>query len=180
GVGLDVVASSIRTLGGHVSVASEPGRGTTFTLRLPLTVAVLRAMLVDIDGERYALPLADVAETVRVSGQTIHQVGRQGLLTWRGEVIPVMDGGSALGGLPSDARRYCVILRSSARHRGLLVDNLLGHHEVVVKALDPALGRPAAVAAATILGDGRVACILDTGRLGEGSIEPAARARGAA
>lgn len=180
GVGLDVVASSIRTLGGHVSVASEPGRGTTFTLRLPLTVAVLRAMLVDIDGERYALPLADVAETVRVSGQTIHQVGRQGLLTWRGEVIPVMDGGSALGGRPAATRRYCVILRSSARHRGLLVDNLLGHHEVVVKALDPALGRPPAVAAATILGDGRVACILDTGRLGEGSIDPAARARGAA
>ncbi len=180
GVGLDVVASSIRALGGHVTVASEAGRGTTFTLRLPLTVAVLRAMLVQVNGERYALPLADVAETVRVSDQTIHQVARQGMLSWRGEIIPVLDGGTILDGAASGARKYCVILRSAARHRGLLVDELLGHYEVVVKALDPALGRPPAVAAATILGDGRVACILDTGRLGEGSLDAVGRTMGAA
>jgi two-component system, chemotaxis family, sensor kinase CheA len=122
-----------------------------------------------VDGERYAVPLADVAETVRVSQQTIHQLARQGVLTWRGEVIPVLDGGEVLGGRQPGDRRYCMVLRTAARHRGLLVDAVLGHHEVVVKALDPALGRPAAVAAATILGDGRVACILDTGRLGETS-----------
>lgn len=180
GVGLDVVASSIRALGGQVAVASEAGRGTTFSLRLPLTVAVLRALLVEIDGERYALPLADVAETVRVSDQAIHQVARQGMVSWRDEVIPVLDGGAVLGGRRQPARRYCVILRTAARHRGLLVDALVGHHEVVVKALDPALGRPPGVAAATILGDGRIACILDTGRLGEGSLDGAARTAGAA
>ncbi len=168
GVGLDVVAGSIRTLGGQVSVASEPGRGTTFSLRLPLTVAVLRSLLVEIDGERYALPLTDVSETIRVSGGTIHQVARQGMMTWRGQVIPVSDGGRLLGGAGSAERRYCVVLRSGSRHRGFLVDALLGHNSVVVKALDPTLGRPPAVAAATILGDGRVACILDTGRIAEG------------
>jgi two-component system chemotaxis sensor kinase CheA len=173
GVGLDVVASSIRALSGNVAVGSEPGRGTTFSLRLPLTVAVLRSLLVEIDGERYALPLADVAETVRMRPGMMHQVARQGVMTWRGDVIPVLDGGPLLGGAATRERGYCVVLRSSGtRHRGLLVDSLLGHQEVVVKALDPALGRPPAVAAATILGDGRVACILDTGRLADGWVEP--------
>lgn len=173
GVGLDVVASSIRALSGNVAVGSEPGRGTTFSLRLPLTVAVLRSLLVEVDGERYALPLADVAETVRMRPGMMHQVARQGVMTWRGDVIPVLDGGPLLGGAATGERAYCVVLRSSGtRHRGLLVDSLLGHQEVVVKALDPALGRPPAVAAATILGDGRVACILDTGRLADGWVEP--------
>src|SRR5262249_25589808 len=158
--------SSIRALSGHVSVGSEPGRGTTFTLRLPLTVAVLRSLLIDVEEERYAVPLADVMETVRVNADTVHQVARQGMMTWRGEVIPVV-GGAALGHGRGEARRYCVVLRSAARPRGLLVDALAGHQEVVVKALDPALGRPPAVAAATILGDGRVACILDTSRIAE-------------
>jgi len=176
GVGLDVVASSIRALSGNVSVGSEPGRGTTFLLRLPLTVAVLRSLLVEVDTERYALPLVDVAETVRVLPETLYQVARQGMMTWRGEVIPVMDGGLLLGGGAAESRRYCVVLRSAARHRGVMVDSLLGHHEVVVKALDPSLGRPPAVAAATILGDGRVACILDTGRLADGWVEPVAAA----
>lgn len=172
GVGLDVVANSIRALSGNVSVGSEPGRGTTFSLRLPLTVAVLRCLVVEVSRERYALPLADVAETVRVRPEAVHQVARRGMMTWRSEVIPVLDGGRILGGDPAESRIYCVILRSAARHRGLLVDALLGHHEVVVKALDPSLGRPPAVAAATILGDGRVACILDTGRLADGWVEP--------
>jgi two-component system chemotaxis sensor kinase CheA len=176
GVGLDVVASSIRALSGNVSVGSEPGRGTTFSLRLPLTVAVLRSLLVEVSRERYALPLSDVAETVRVRPETLHQVARQGMMTWRGEVIPVLDGGRLLGGESAEARSYCVVLRSATRHRGLMVDALLGHHEVVVKALDPSLGRPPAVAAATILGDGRVACILDTGRLADGWVEAPATA----
>lgn len=180
GVGLDVVAGSIRALGGQVSVASEPGRGTTFILRLPLTVAVLRSLLIQVNGERYALPLAEVAETMRVDEQAIHQVAHQGMMTWRGQVIPVLDGGEALGGDRLLSRPYCVVVRSASRHRGLLVDALLGHHEVVVKALDPTLGRPPAVAAATILGDGRVACILDPSRLGERPKEAAPEAAGAA
>jgi two-component system chemotaxis sensor kinase CheA len=177
GVGLDVVAGAIRALSGNVSVGSEPGRGTTFSLRLPLTVAVLRSLLVEVSQERYALPLADVAETVRMRPETLHRVAQQGMMSWRGDVIPVLDGGLLLGGGPAEPRRYCVVLRSAARHRGLMVDALLGHHEVIVKALDPSLGRPPAVAAATILGDGRVACILDTGRLADGWAGPVATAR---
>jgi two-component system chemotaxis sensor kinase CheA len=170
GVGLDVVALSIRSLGGQVSVASERGAGTTFTLRLPLTVAVLRSLLVEVDRERYAVPIADVAETLRVAPGSLRSAGGQGLLTWRNEVLPVFDGGEILGGQAhAEGRRYAVVLRSGSRHRGLLVDALLGHQDVVVKALDPTLGRPATVAATTILGDGRVACILDAAGIAEGA-----------
>jgi two-component system, chemotaxis family, sensor kinase CheA len=171
GVGLDVVANSIRTFGGHVGVTSAAGRGTTFTLRLPLTVAVQRSLLVEVDRERYAVPLADVAETVRVSPAALREVTGQGLMTWRDEIIPVLDGGRLLGGTATAARRYCVVLKAAARHRGLLVDSLLGQQEVVVKALDPSLGRPPTISAATILGDGRVACILDTARIADGLAE---------
>jgi two-component system chemotaxis sensor kinase CheA len=183
GVGLDVVARSIRSLGGQVSVTSDPGQGTTFTLRLPLTVAVLRSLLVEVDRERYAVPLADVAETIRVAPGAVRRAGQQGIMTWREEIIPVLDAGHVLGlqqrggvgARPDAPRRYCVILKAAARHRGLLVDTLLGHQEVVVKALDPALGRPETVAATTILGDGRVACILDAAGLAERSLEAATR-----
>ena len=170
GVGLDVVANALRVFSGHVSVTSDPGRGTSFTLQLPLTVAVLRSMLVEVDRERFAVPLADVAEAVRLDGLSRHAVGRQGMVPWRDEVIPVHDGGEILGGTAATGatRKYCVVLRAAARHRGLLVDSLLGHHDVVVKPLDPSLGRPPTVAAATILGDGRVACILDTARIADG------------
>jgi two-component system chemotaxis sensor kinase CheA len=85
-------------------------------------------------------------------------------------VLPVFDGGEILGGQAhAEGRRYAVVLRSGSRHRGLLVDSLLGHQDVVVKALDPTLGRPATVAATTILGDGRVACILDAAGIAEGA-----------
>jgi two-component system chemotaxis sensor kinase CheA len=75
----------------------------------------------------------------------------------------------------TEGRRYCVVLKAATRHRGLLVDSLLGHQEVVVKALDPTLGRPETVAATTILGDGRVACILDAAGIADGAIEAATR-----
>ena len=147
-----------------------------YRFRLPLTVAVLRSLLVEVDGERYAVPLAEVAETFRLRGQVIHQVARRGVMTWRGAVIPVVDAGRVLDTGRRGERRYGVILRVGGRHRGLLVDDLLGHQEVVVKSLDPALGRPAAVSAATILGDGRVACILDPARLTDQGAEPPALA----
>ena len=168
GVGLDVVANAIRSLGGSIEVASEPGRGTTFTLSLPLTLAVIRSLLVTVDGERYAVPLGDVAESIRVDAEAIHEIEGRGMMLWRGQVIPVADAGELLGASASlTPRRYCLVVRSGGKRRGMLVDELLGHQEVVVKALDPALGRPATISGATILGDGRVACIVDTARFAE-------------
>jgi two-component system chemotaxis sensor kinase CheA len=171
GVGLDVVARSIHGLGGTIDVASQAGRGTAFTLSLPVTLAIVRSLIVEVDKERYALPLTHVAETVRAEPEAIRQINHSGVTQWRGDLIHVADGGVVLGtsvtGAP--ARPYYVVMTAGAKRRGLLVDRLIGHQDIVVKGLDPSLGRPEVVSGTTILGDGRVACILDVVRILDGA-----------
>ncbi len=169
GVGLEVVATSIHTLGGTVQVDSRSGKGVSFTLSLPLTLAIVKSLIVEVDRERYALPLNQVAETVRVAPSAIHEINRRGVTLWRGDVIHVSDGGALLGTQPTETgpRNYYVVIFSGLRRRGVLVDRLIGHQDVVVKGLDPTLGKPDVVSGATILGDGRVACILDVVRIVE-------------
>ena len=170
GVGLDVVAGSIHTLGGTIDVESHAGRGTTFRLSLPVTLAIVRSLIVEVDHERYAVPLTHVAETVRVEPESIREINQRGVTQWRGDLIHVADGGAVLGTCePSRApRRFFVVMTAGAKRRGLLVDRLVGHQDIVVKGLDPALGRPDVVSGTTILGDGRVACILDVVRILDG------------
>jgi two-component system chemotaxis sensor kinase CheA len=171
GVGLDVAANVIHALGGTIEVESRPGRGTAFTLSLPVTLAIVRSLIVEVDRERYAVPLSHVAETVRAEPEAIRQINNQGVTQWRGDLIHVADAGAVLGTpAPSGARRpFYVVMTAGARRRGLLVDRLIGHQDIVVKGLDPALGRPAVVSGTTILGDGRVACILDVVRILDGA-----------
>lgn len=167
GVGLDVVAASMHALGGTVDVASQPGQETTFALSFPLTLAVVKSLILEVDRERYAMPLRHVAETVRVGNDTVQAINRRGVTIWRDDLIYVADGGTLLGTRPAQAgqRHYCVVITAGAKRRGVLVDRLVGHQDVVVKALDSSLGRPPFVSGATILGDGRVACILDATRI---------------
>ncbi len=170
GVGLDVVAGSIHGLGGTIDVESTPGKGTAFTLSLPVTLAIVRSLIVEVDRERYAVPLTHVAETVRADPEAIREINHQGVTQWRGDLIHVADGGVVLGTSKPDPtpRRFYVVMTAGAKRRGLLVDRLVGHQDVVVKGLDPALGRPDVVSGTTILGDGRVACILDVVRILDG------------
>ena len=170
GVGLDVVAGAIHALGGTNDVATERGKGTTFTLSLPVTLAIVRSLIVEIDHERFAVPLAHVAETVRVEPETIREINHRGVTQWRGDLIHVADGGAMLGTAADriEPRRFYVVMAAGGRRRGLLVDRLVGHQDVVVKGLDPTLGRPDVVSGTTILGDGRVACIVDAVRILEG------------
>lgn len=167
GVGLDVVAGSIRALGGSVAVASTPGKGATFTLTLPLTVAVVRSLMIESLGERYAIPLHGVAETVRLGADDVHEIEGRGMLLWRGELIPVQDAGDLLRNGTRGKGRYCVVLQAESRRRGLLVDRVIGHQEIVAKGLDPVLGRPPVVSGTAVMGDGRVTCILDPARIVE-------------
>ncbi len=167
GVGLDVVAQSIRELGGTIEIRSVPGQGVTFVLGLPLTLAIVKSLIVEVDLERYAVPLSHVVETARVDPAAIHDINRQGVTIWRGHPVAVTDGGVLLGS-PStgeQARSFYLVITSGGRRRVILVDRLIGYQDVVVKGLDPALGRPDVVSGATILGDGRVACILDPVRI---------------
>jgi two-component system chemotaxis sensor kinase CheA len=167
GVGLDVVAAAVRALGGTIAVRTRPGQGTAFLLDLPLTLAIVRSLIVEVDQERYAVPIAQVAATVRAEPEALHEINHRGVAVWRGGLIQVTDGGALLGtGASKDrGRRFYVIISSGGRRRGILVDRLIGHQDVVVKGLDPALGRPDVVSGTTILGDGRVACILDPVRI---------------
>jgi two-component system chemotaxis sensor kinase CheA len=171
GVGLDVVAGAIHSLGGTIEVESHADRGTAFRLSLPVTLAIVRSLIVEVDHERYALPLTHVAETVQVEPQAIREINQRGVTQWRGGLIHVADGGAVLGThlAARTPRRFYVVMTAGAKRRGLLVDRLVGHQDIVVKGLDPALGRPDVVSGTTILGDGRVACILDVVRILDGA-----------
>jgi two-component system chemotaxis sensor kinase CheA len=167
GIGLDVVATSIHGLGGTIELENRPGRGVAFTVDLPLTLAIVRSLIVEVDQERYAVPISHVAETVRAAPDAIHQINQRGVALWRGDLIHVADGGALLGTSRrhDGARRFYIVISSGGKRRGVLVDRLVGHQDVVVKGLDPSLGHPDVVSGTTILGDGRVACILDAVRI---------------
>jgi two-component system chemotaxis sensor kinase CheA len=161
------VANTVHELGGTIEVESRPGQGVTFILNLPLTLAILRSLIVEVDRERYAVPISHVAATVRTEPGSIHELNHKGVALWRGDLIHVSDGGALLGtgAGPKTPRRFYVVISMGSRRRGILVDRLIGHQDIVVKSLDPAVGRPDVVSGTTILGDGRVACILDAVRI---------------
>lgn len=167
GVGLDVVAGSIHQLGGTIDVSSRPGQGVAFTLNLPLTLAILRSLIVEVDHERYAVPISHVAATVRAQPDAMHDMNQKGVALWRGDLIHVSDAGALLGtgAAANGTRRFYIVISMGNRKRGILVDRLIGHQDVVVKSLDSTVGRPDVVSGTTILGDGRVVCILDAVRI---------------
>jgi two-component system chemotaxis sensor kinase CheA len=136
-------------------------------MSLPLTLAILRSLIVEVDHERFAVPINHVAATVRTEPDTIHQVNQKGVALWRGDLIHVSDGGALLGtgAGPSPFRRFYVVISMGGRRRVILVDRLIGHQDIVVKSMDPTVGRPEVVSGTTILSDGKVACIIDAVRI---------------
>ncbi|MBX6771188.1 MAG: chemotaxis protein CheA [Chloroflexi bacterium] len=163
GVGMDVVRSNIERLNGSVAVETWPGRGTRFTLRLPLTLAITRALLVRVGAATYAIPMANVGEAVRVSHSDIHALGRGEAIILRGQTVPLLRldrlfGVTTAG--PTD-RALVVTLTHGTRAVGLVVDRLLGTQDLVVKPLAAMVRHLPAFAGATTLGDGSVALILD-------------------
>ncbi len=165
GIGLDVVAASIEALGGTVELDNRPGHGVTFHLNLPLTLAVVKALFVEVAGELYAIPLSYVLESFRLDHATAHTVDRRRLVSWRDEWIPLLDGGSILGSERDGTSPYCVVIGSGARRCGLMVQSVHSRRDVVVKGLDDILGQQAFISGVTTLGDGRVVFILDVAAL---------------
>lgn len=169
GVGLDVVRNNIRTLGGGVEVSSTAGSGTRFMIRLPLTLAIVDGMSLQVGGEIYILPLAWIAETLQVRPERVSQpAGGPEILAVRDEYVPLLRldrlfnvqarAGSLTEGI-------VVIVEADGKRVGLFVDDLLGQQQVVLKSLEPHCTRLEGISAATILGDGTVALILDAGSL---------------
>jgi two-component system, chemotaxis family, sensor kinase CheA len=166
GVGIDAVHARIRSLGGSVEIRSVPRRGTTVTLRLPLTLAILRALLVRVDGETFAVPMTHVNETVELEGSALKSVKGHEVLMLRDDVLPLVRFRSLLG-LAADGARMpqVIVLEVGERRAGLVVDELVGQQDIVVKQFDAVRNAAALFSGATILGDGAPALIVDVGSL---------------
>lgn len=172
GVGMDVVRSNIQDLGGRISLKSVRGRGMTITLALPLTLAVMDGMVIKVGQQTYVMPLSAIVECLRPQPKEISNlIGTHGMLQLRGEFVPVvllsnlLDINSAPAG---SGERVVIITDAGEGTRfGLVVDELLGHQQVVIKSIEESYGAVPGIAAATILGNGRVAFILDVEKLSD-------------
>ncbi len=173
GVGMDIVRSNVQRVGGIVEVDSTPGKGTRFSIRLPLTLAIIRALLVGVAGQVYAIPLSSVLETLKIQPDTVQFVGRRPVIVLRGRTLPLVSLQayfSKHGADITDSRRaeepmFVVVVGLGERQIGLVVSHLIGEQEIVIKSLSRYLGEISGVSGATILGDGRVALILEVADL---------------
>ncbi len=170
GVGLDVVKTKIETLGGIVEVDSVRGKGSKFIIRIPLTLAIIQALLVRVGNEKYAIPLGSIQEIENVKPQEIRLVRNQEVILLRDMVIPIVRLGSILsvpGTIPDEEKKSitCVIAKKGEKLSAFIVDSLIGQQEIVIKSLGKVLAGVKYIAGATILGDGNVALILDVNSL---------------
>jgi two-component system chemotaxis sensor kinase CheA len=168
GVGMDVVRSNIRKLKGQVFIDSEPGVMTRLSLTLPLTLAIIDALTVIVDGMLYAIPLEAVQETLKVDRASVSSVDRRRAINLRGDVLSVVDLAQLIETAEAPRRREklpIVIIGDEARRLGLVVDEMLERQEIVIKSLGHFLGEIQGLSGATITGDGQVVLILDPNEL---------------
>ncbi|HLQ59739.1 MAG TPA: chemotaxis protein CheA [Gemmatimonadales bacterium] len=169
GVGIDVAMTRIRALGGSVEIRTEPGKGTAFVLRLPVTLAIVRALIAAVGHERYALPLTYVAETVEYGTTPLTTMEGRDAIVLRDRVVPLVDLRKLLGtngGAPAPPpRRPVIVLEMGERRAGIVVDGMLSQQEIVVKGFDAPQGTLPVFSGATIMGDGVPALILDSAGL---------------
>ncbi|MDG0809509.1 chemotaxis protein CheA [Cohnella rhizosphaerae] len=168
GVGMDIVASHIEKLNGMIDIRSELGRGTSFKIKLPLTLAIIVGLLVKCNGQTLIVPMSNIAEIVRVPAEEIRSVRGQPVVLIRNQVIPVADIRDRFGvSGTNDGRKHIplVIIGSAEKRLALTVDELIGNQEIVIKSLGAYIGKVEGIAGATILGDGSVALILEVSSL---------------
>ncbi len=171
GVGLDVVRTNIERLSGSVVVSGEPGQGTTFRLTLPLTLALVQTMLVSVHQTLYAVPVTSINGAMYVAEAGVNTVRGKPVMDWQGSTLPLIDlreifAHPRLGNGPSNGVKPSIVLVSWGKHRvGLIADRIIGQQEIVVKSLSPFIGPTPGLSGATILGDGRIALIVDVSGL---------------
>lgn len=171
GVGMDAVRTKIENLGGALELDSTPGQGTRVRIRLPLTLAIIQALLIQVQAETYAIPLGSIDSTINITPEEIRTIQQQEVILLRGQIIPLVRLGRSLGIMSADGfeagqELYVVIVQSGDHKIGLLVDALVGQQEIVIKSLGKILTGIRQIAGATILGDGQVVLILDVNALG--------------
>ena len=169
GVGMDIVRRNMEKINGQVSIESEEGKGTTFYLRLPLTLAIIRALLVKVDGGIYSIPLADVVEIEKVKKEDTHWVNKTLTALFRGRVLTMLRLKDLLQSRKAEYFEgetipeilYTVVVNAARTMAGLVVDEIIGEQEIVIKSLGSYIGDVRGLSGATILGDGRVSLIVD-------------------
>ena len=168
GVGLDVVRSKIEALSGEVEVKSKLGVGSTWTIRLPLTLAIIQALMVVVGGEKYAISLGNIQTIEDISPSDIKYVQSKEVITIRGTVIPLLRLNEIVGvesTKKENENMIVVIVKKGDKLAGLMIDELMGQQEIVIKSLGTYINKCKEISGATILGDGEVALILDTNAL---------------
>ena len=169
GVGMDVVRSKIEALGGHVDVETKIDKGSIFKIKLPLTLAIIQALLVKVQEEMYAIPLGSIDSTINIMPTDIKTVQNREVIVLRGQIIPIVRLNEMFS-VPHVKDReeediYVVVVHVGERKVGIVVDDLVGQQEIVIKTLGKLLSSLKMFSGATVLGDGRVALILDVGTL---------------
>jgi two-component system, chemotaxis family, sensor kinase CheA len=160
GVGMDAVRSSIRELGGEVLLSSEHGAGTTAQIRLPLTLAIMAALLVEVGGRPFAIPLDRIERTLRLADHVVRSVAGSRMLVMDDGVLPLVDASARLNGVPAPEATHAVVVRGAASRYALTVGRLVGQRELVTRPLPPGIGEGGLTGAA-VLSDGQIALIAD-------------------
>jgi two-component system chemotaxis sensor kinase CheA len=169
GVGMDVVRGTVQELGGTLEVDTEPGRGTTFTITLPLTLAVIDAIIAQIGDQTFAVPQSAIQEIIEVDPGSLRSLEQNELLTYRGRALPIVRLGRLFHiSAAARPRLHAIVVGTGLSAVGLLVDRVAGHREIVVKTIADPLIRVDGVSGATELGDGRLVLILDVAALSQG------------
>jgi len=162
GVGLDVVSRNILRLNGYVDLEGSPGKGSTFIIKLPLSLAIIPALMVEAEGEVYAIPMSAVDESLKAREEDIHLVNNREVIRFREMVLPVVRLNDFLGlNAARQKKFYLVIVGKSDKRLAVAVDRLRGQQDIVIKSLDDTLGKSYGIAGASVLGDGRIVLIVD-------------------
>jgi two-component system chemotaxis sensor kinase CheA len=167
GVGMDAVRNTLRGLGGAVVMTSELGVGTTVQVRLPLTLAIMPALLVESESVPFAIPLERVERTVNLAEQTVRSVTGRRMLVLTDGVLPLIDLAESLGYAPSPEAAFVVIARGAERRLALVVERLVGQRELVTRPLPAELGSQSCLSGGAVLSDGTISLIVDCDALAE-------------
>jgi two-component system chemotaxis sensor kinase CheA len=166
GVGMDVVKNAIEELGGHISLATRMGQGTTFTIELPLTLAIAEALIVSVNGQRFAVPQSAVTEVLEVASASTRVLENNEIISYRGRVLPLLRLARVFEmNYQRGEKFHVLVIGEEANAVGLAVDRIIGQREIVVRAIKDPLAQSKGIAGATELGDQRVVLILDINAL---------------
>lgn len=167
GVGLDVVKNKIESINGTIELESEKNKGTRFIIRIPLTLAIIQALLIKLENETYAIPLSSITEIITVESDNIRNIQGQEIMLYRGKTIPIVRLDRLLGLQSADSEEeyIAVVVRKGEKQASLLVSSLIGQQEIVIKPLGKYLSKIKYFSGATILGNGNISLILDVNSL---------------